>query len=230
MTIWSRITATANQMGDSLVGVLAKLAGRAAEGRAPEDSLAFTIGMIALGAKMAKADGRVSGAEVEAFREVFKVAPEEADNVAWVFDLAKKDVAGYDAYARQIARLFADRPDVLEDVMDGLFHIAKADGAVHEPELEYLRSVAEIFGLGSRFRCISARHIASPADDPYVVLGIEPCVDDETAKAHYRRLVRDNHPDRHIAAGMPAEMIMLATERLAAINAAWEAVAKERGL
>jgi len=230
MTIWTRITAAANQMGDSLVNVLAKLAGRAAEGRAPEDSIAFTIGMIALGAKMAKADGRVSGAEVEAFREVFQVAPEEAGNVAWMFELAKQDVAGYDAYARQIAKLFDDRPDVLEDVMDGLFHIAKADGAVGEPELEYLRSVADIFGLAPRFRCMQARHIASPADDPYVVLGIEPCESDEAVRAHYRRLVRDSHPDRHIAAGMPAEMVAIATARLAAINAAWEAVEKERGL
>jgi len=230
MSIWTRITAAANQVGDSLVGVLAKLAGRAAEGRAPEESIAFTIGMIALGAKMARADGQVSGAEVEAFRQVFQVAPEEAGNVAWVFDLAKKDVAGYESYARQIAKLFIDRPDVLEDVMDGLFHIAKADGGVGEPELEYLQSVAEIFGLGPRFRCIRARHIGSPADDAYVVLGIEPCESDETVKAHYRRLVRENHPDRHVAAGMPAEMIAIATERLAAINAAWDTVARERGL
>jgi DnaJ like chaperone protein len=42
--------------------------------------------------------------------------------------------------------------------------------------------------------------------------------------------VRENHPDRHIAAGMPEELVVIANERLAAINAAYEIVARERGL
>lgn len=230
MSVWSRISDAAQLVGDSLINVLSRLAGNPPKARAPERSLAFTIGVIALGAKMAKADGWVSGAEVEAFKQVFQVEPDELANVARVFNQAKQDVAGYDAYARQLTTLFADRPQVLEDVLDCLFHIAKADGVVHDGELEFLRSVADIFGLAQRFRCIKARHIAAPEDDPYVVLGIEPCVSDAEVKRHFRRLVRENHPDRHIAAGMPSEMVMVATKRLAAINAAWRLIAAERGL
>jgi DnaJ like chaperone protein len=230
MSIWNRITSTATSVGGSLGGVLARLAGVSPEERDPENSLAFTIGRVALGAKMARVDGGVSRREIEAFKEVFQVPPHEVENVAWVFDLAKQDIAGYEAYARQVARLFEGRPEVLEDVLDGLFHIAKADGAVGEPELEYLRSVAEIFGLSERFRCIRARHIGSAADDPYVVLGVEPCLSDAEVRAHYRKLVRDHHPARHIAAGMPAELVRIATDRLAAVNAAWDLIAQERSL
>jgi DnaJ like chaperone protein len=230
MSLWTRISDAAQLVGGSLVSVLSRLAGEPPRERDPERSVAFTIGLIALGAKMARADGAVSGAEVDAFRQVFHVDPAELDNVARVFNLAKLDVAGYDAYARQLSQLFGDRPEVLEDVVDSLFHIAKADGPLHDAELDYLRSVAEIFGLSHRFRCIRARHIAASEDGAYEVLGIEPCATDEEVRRHYRRLVRENHPDRHIAAGMPAELIAIANERLAAINAAWNEVATERGI
>ena len=229
MSIWQRISDAVAAVGDSLLTVLSRITRQPRE-RDPESSVAFTIGMIALGAKMAKADGVVTSDEVTAFKQVFEVQPDELVNVARVFNLAKQDVAGYDAYARQVQRLFSDRPEVLEDVMDGLFHIAKADGVVKDEELAYLESVAGYFKLEHRFRCIRARHIKAQEDDPYEVLGIEPCALDEDVRQHYRRLVRDNHPDRHIAAGVPEEMIAIATERLAAINSAYEVVARERGL
>jgi uncharacterized tellurite resistance protein B-like protein len=133
MSIWTRISDAAQLVGDSLVAVLSRFGGNAPNAADPERSVAFTIGVIALGAKMAKVDGWVSGAEVTAFKQVFQVEPDELANVARVFNLAKQDVAGFDAYARQLARLFADRPDVLEDVVDSLFHIAKADGASTRP-------------------------------------------------------------------------------------------------
>lgn len=230
MSVWSRISEAVQQVGDSLVSVLSRLAGNPGDGPDPERSVAFTIGVIALGAKMAKVDGRVSGAEIDAFKQVFQVDAAELANVARVFNLAKQDVAGFDAYARKLADLFASRPEVLEDVVDSLFHIAKADGALHQAEIDFLREVTEIFGLGSRFRCIMARHVAAPENEPYDVLGVDPCASNDEVRRHYRQLVRENHPDRHIAAGMPAEMLAIANERMAAINAAWRAVAVERSL
>ncbi len=230
MSIWTRISDAVQLVGDSLVSVLSRVSGGPAQASEPEHSVAFTIGVIALGAKMAKVDGWVSGAEIDAFKQVFQVAPEEIGNVARVFNLAKQDVAGFDAYARQLQRLFADRPEMLEDVMDSLFHIAKSDGALDEAEVTFLSEVAGIFGLQSRFRCIMARHVHAAENEPYAILGIDPCVSDEQARAHYLRLVRENHPDLHIAAGMPAEMVSVANERLAAITTAWQEVVKERGL
>ncbi len=226
MSIWQKIS---EKISDTVFGMLPE-AGAGNDDVDPNASVSFTIAVIALGAKMAKADGVVSESEVDAFKEVFKVEPDELANVARVFNMAKKDVAGFESYARQVAEMFANKPEVLENVIDSLFHIAKADDVVHESELAFLKAVAEIFGLGEKFRCIKARHIQSSESDPYVVLGIDPCVSDGELKRLYRDIVKENHPDRHIAAGVPQEMISVANDRLAAINAAYEEVVKERQL
>jgi DnaJ like chaperone protein len=115
-------------------------------------------------------------------------------------------------------------------VLDGLFHIAKADGAVHEAELAYLREVGRIFGLSERdYARIEARHVRL-ADDPYLVLGADRSMDDSQLRALWRALVAQCHPDRQIALGLPPEAIAIANDRLAAVNAAWEAVRTERGI
>lgn len=198
-------------------------------GAAPRD-VVFTTGLVALAAKMAKSDGVVTDAEVEAFGKIVMVEPQARPGVERLFDLAKRTSNGYEAYARQMAAMFHDEPSLLEDVLDGLFHIAKADGAIHEAEERYLSSVAGIFGFDEgAFRRIAARHVRL-SDDPYLVLGLDGGVDDATLKTTYRALVMESHPDRAIARGLPPEAVAIATRRLAAINAAYDRIASERGL
>jgi DnaJ like chaperone protein len=229
MSIWTRISEALALVGDSIGSFLVKLAKTRVS--APEKSLGFTIGMIALGAKMAKADGIVTGDEVTAFKQVFHVPQSDLAAVARVFNLAKQDVAGYDSYARQIARLFHAKAATLENVMDGLFHIAKADGTLHPAELIYLENVAQHFGFGAHdFARIKARHASAGAADPYLILGMDRAAGLAAIKVRYRKLVRDNHPDKQIAAGVPEEMVVLATNRLARINAAYEQIVKEHQL
>jgi DnaJ like chaperone protein len=188
----------------------------------------FAIAMIALSAKMAKADGVVSRSEVDAFCRIFAIPKGEERNVGRVYNLAKQDVAGFDAYARDIARLLAEDPAMLEAVLDGLFDIARADGAVHERELIYLTEVARIFGYNeAAFARIRARHVVDKGADPYLVLEADRSWDRARLQRHYRRLVKENHPDRLIARGVPEEFIRIANDRLAAINAAWDEI--ERG-
>jgi DnaJ like chaperone protein len=229
MSIWTRIVEVLSGVGGSVIGFLNQVAKARRAPPNPERSLVFTIGMIALGAKMAKADGVVTGDEISAFKQVFHIAPRELANVARVFNLAKQEVAGYDAYARRVAKLFARRPQVLEDVLDGLFHIAKADGSVHDRELHYLESVSMIFGFAPRdFARIRARHVEPDSGDPYLVLGLDAAATDEEIRKTFRKLVRDNHPDRHIAAGVPPELVTIATEKLAAITTAYAQILRER--
>jgi DnaJ like chaperone protein len=226
MSIWTRIAETITAIGDSIGGFLQQIANRTAT--PPEKSIAFTIGMIALGAKMAKADGVVSEVEIRAFKQVFHIPDAELPAVARVFNLAKQDVAGYATYARQIARLFQSGSAILEDVLDGLFHIAKADDAIHPAELDFLESVSGAFGFtAADFARIRARHVVI-ASDPYAILGIERAAAPADVKRRYRDLVREYHPDRHIAAGVPEEMIEIATERLQKVNEAYEQIMKER--
>lgn len=242
MSIWGKILggAAGLALGGPLGALIGAVAGHAVDKlrEAPADEqagdatkqIAFTIGVIVLGAKMAKADGVVTQDEISAFREVFHVAPEDMRNVARVFNMAKQDVAGYEAYAIQLKDLFQDDPAVLEDVLDGLFHIAKADGIVHEAEAGYLESVAMYFGFSEAdYGRIRARHVEDKSD-PYVVLGVDRSMSTDTIKAQYRKLVAENHPDRLMARGVPEEFIAIATEKVAAINAAYDQIEKERGV
>lgn len=196
--------------------------------RPEEEGVAFTIAIIALGAKLAMADGIVTRDEEEAFTRVFRVPPHESGNVKRIFDLARRDTAGYEAYAAQIARMFRTNPAVLEDVMDGLFEIAKADGVFHPGEAKLLERVSDIFGFAPNvYRRIRATHFPD-ASDPYVILGVGYEAGEDEIKHTYRLLVKENHPDSLIARGVPPEFVKLATDKLAAINAAYETIRRER--
>jgi DnaJ like chaperone protein len=226
MSIWTRIAESLAAIGESVGAFLQAVAG--AKPTPPEKSVAFTVGMIALGAKMAKADGVVTEDEIAAFKQVFHVPDSELPAVARVFNLAKKDTAGFDSYARQMAKLFDAQSVILEDVLDGLFHIAKADNAYHPGEHGFLRDVAEIFGFShAEFARIRARHV-HVADDPYLILGVSRDADSDAIKRRYRELVREYHPDRHIAAGVPEEMIEIATSRLQKVNEAYDQIMREK--
>ncbi len=194
----------------------------------PRQSIAFTIAVIALGAKMAKADGTVSRDEVAAFREVFQVPAEEEANLRRFFDLARRSVAGFDSYARQVGRLFAGHRAVLEDLLGGLFYIGLADGRLCGAEEAYLREVARHLGFNpGDYERIRAAFLGTPpqsgpggVDNPHAVLGIAPDASLAEIRAAYRRLVRAHHPDLMLARGMPAERVAQATARIARINAA----------
>lgn len=195
--------------------------------------VAFTLGVIVLAAKMAKADGVVTRDEINAFKQMFQVPPDQMKDVARIFDEAKQEAEGFEPYAKQIAFLFKDKPQMLEEVMGGLFHIAMADGILHPSEIQFLTSVAQIFGITEAdFNRIKATFggSAASAEDAYTVLGVTRDMTDDAIKAAYRKLIRENHPDQLMAQGLPQEAIDLATEKMAAINAAYDTIQKERGL
>ena len=221
-------------VGGPLGALIGAVAGHAVDrlrdsGEDASRQTAFTVAVIVLSAKMAKADGRVTPDEVAAFRQILDIPEEELRNVGRVFDAARRDARGYEPYAEQVARMFADRPAVLEELLDALFHIAKADGVIHPKEEEFLRQVAGIFGFGdAEFARIRASHIGADSADPYAVLGVPPDADDREIRAAWRKLIKENHPDRLIAQGMPQDFIDVATAKMAAINAAYEEIRRQR--
>jgi DnaJ like chaperone protein len=251
MSIWGKILggAAGFAIGGPIGALLGAVAGHAVDlyreeeiepeagstagdavGKDATQQVAFTIGVIVLGAKMAKVDGAVTRHEVNAFKQVFHIPQDEMKNVGRIFDLARRDAQGWEPYAKQIAKLLADRPAVLEELLDGLFHIARADGALHDAEIEYLHGIARVFGFSEPdFERIRACNGCSRKNDAYAVLGLTPSATDEEIKVTYRQLVRDHHPDRLIAQGLPQDFIDIANDKLAAINAAHDRIRKERG-
>ncbi len=241
MSIWGKIVGGVGgfAIGGPLGAIIGAVAGHAVDKmRAakppPEDatkSIAFTIAVVVLGAKMAKADGTVTQNEVRAFKKVFKVPQHEVKNVARVFDQARKDSHGFEPYARQIAGMFQGNAAVLEELLFCLSFIARADGDLNEAETAYLRAVSDIFGLDrAAFERVTAIRHGPDDADPYQVLGVPQTISDDDLKSTYRQLVRDNHPDRLVAQGMPEEFIAVANQKLAAINVAYDKVAAERGI
>ncbi len=230
MSVWSSLGSIVSAVGSGGAQIVDRLVQLVLARPEGTSSVGFTIAMIALSAKMAKADGVVTTDEIIAFRELFDVPPNEERNVARLFSLAQEDVAGFEVYAKKLADLFPYDRKTLVDILDGLFHIAKADGLVHESEIGYLTRVAELFGLSEReFSKVLARHVRSNGN-PYEVLGMGPEASDQDLKAQYRHEVQETHPDRLIARGVPEEFVRIANDRLAALNEAWSQISAERGL
>jgi DnaJ like chaperone protein len=231
MSVWRRIA--------DLVGSFSQrtgVAGSVASALDPDNWLpggrdaAFTLALIALSAKMAVSDGVVTASELRAFQKTVEIPSGIEEQVDRLFRMAQRDVAGFESYARKIGRFFHDRPETLEHVLDGLFYIASADGMIHEAELEYLKSVSDIFGFDeARFEQLAAQHVYfDNSTDPYLVLGLAPGADRDEVRRVYRLLVAEHHPDRLIAKGVPEELLEMATARMAAINNAYSRIMKVR--
>ncbi|MEZ6022514.1 MAG: molecular chaperone DjiA [Hyphomonadaceae bacterium] len=224
MSVWSRIVELAARAFDP-------------EADPPEfneecaprpNDVGFTAAVIGLAAKMAKADGCTTETEMRAAAQVFRPPPGEEATFQRAFMLAQETVLGFESYAKQIGRKYRARPCLLEDVLDGLFHIAMADGRVSDAEIDYLAQVAGHFGFSDlEFRRIKATNLGPDADDPYAILGLLPGASMDEVRHAWRRAAAENHPDRMTQRGAPPEFVDIAREKTAAINAAYARIRDE---
>lgn len=189
----------------------------------------FAAAVVALAAKMAKSDGKTTLDEAAAFRLAFPISPEDRPMFDRLFKLAQETVHGYEGYARRIGRRYVSKPCLLEDVLDILFSVAVADGAITPSEEKYLMRVAELFGFTeTEFARLSAPYFPDRKPDPYSIIGVDISASDDDIRKAWMRLMGENHPDTFIARGAPAEFISAAHEKTATINAAYEAIKKSR--
>ena len=195
----------------------------------PGEDPAFSTAVTALGAKLAKADGRAQVSEFDAFSQVFQTDAASERNIHRLYDLARQTTRGFESYAKRLAKRYRNCPTLLEDVLDGLFHIARSDGVVTEDELIYLETVSELFGFSPLvFRRLKATHLGLAADDPYAVLDVPHDAPDETVRATWKQMLSEAHPDRARGRGLPSEFIEVAEAKSAAINSAFDAIMRER--
>lgn len=230
MSIWTRFNDLIARVASGGATVLEALRTIVAGDPELRRKVAFSVAMIALSAKMARADGLVKDVEVQAFHQIFEVPHDEARNVARLYSIAQQDIAGFESYAHTMASLCGSgnrNCAMLEDILDGLFHIAKADGYLHERETAFLHRVAEIFDIDEdHFQSIVARHVDLGEADPWRVLGVTRETPFAEIRTRYRKLVADSHPDKLIARGVPAEFLAIANDRVAALNSAYERIEK----
>ena len=189
----------------------------------------FSAALTALGAKLARADGRVDAVEYDSFVETFPPEPRAAADVRRLYSLAGGTTLGFESYARRIGKRYGRCPDILEKVVDGLFRVAGADGAVTADELAYLERVSDLVGLSPlRFRRLRGEHLGVPVDDPYRVLDVAPDATDEAVRAAWKQALLQHHPDKAVGRGLSDERVAAAEKQASAINTAFEAVMHER--
>jgi DnaJ like chaperone protein len=195
----------------------------------PGQDPAFSTAVIALGAKLAKADGRADRFEFAAFSEVFQSPTEEQRDIQRLYELARQTTLGFEGYAKRLAKRYRNCPQLLEDVLDGLFFIALSDGVVTSDELHYLEEVSRLFGLSPlAFRRLRATHMGAGPDDPYVILGIAADASDAVVRTAWRSALSEAHPDRAMSRGLPQDFVAVAAAKSAAINNAYDTVMRER--
>ena len=239
MTIWGKIigSATGFAFGGPIGALLGGAAGHALDKikinqKLPEElalkQIGFTIGVIVLSAKMAKADGKVTKSEIKAFKEKVKVPDNEIKNVARLWDQAKKTTDGFEVYAKQISNLFEKNSSVLEELLNLLVIIAEADGKITNLEKLYLKEVSNIFGFSEQdFERICSSTL-NKVTDPYQTLGVSKDTPLEDIKNKWKKLAIKHHPDRLIAQGIPQDIIETNTYRLKEINNAWDLIRNKK--
>ena len=219
MSIWKKIEKTIMSLtsGEPLSNIFQKFA------TPPERKIGFTIAVIALSAKMAKADGIVSKEEVNAFSQIFEIPKGQEKHVSNVYNLARQDIAGYEIYAKKIAKMLKNKKILLENIIEGLLFISIADGAYHPKEDKFLNNVASIFCIKrGRLEYLKNMYIDTSANSYYKILNVSPGDNLEQIRKQWKKLVLAHHPDMVLARGLPEEAIRLTTVKLARINEAWE--------
>jgi len=195
----------------------------------PGEDPAFTTAVTALGAKLAKADGEAGAGEYDAFAQVFQPEAGSQGNVRRLYQLARQTTRGFESYARRLSKRYRHCPQLLEDVVDGLFYVATSDGVVTHDELAYLERVSQLFGQSPlTFRRLRATHLGYEHEDPYLVLGVPHDAPDGEVRAAWKSQLAESHPDRARSRGLPDEFIEVAEAKAAAINAAFDTVMRER--
>lgn len=195
----------------------------------PTADPSVTAALTALGAKLARADGHIAPEEFDRFVEAFPPHPQAHRDVHRLYGLAGETTLGFEGYARRIGKRYSACPELLERVMDGLFEVAKADGAVTTDELAYLERVANLAGVPPlAFRRIRNEHLGAAPDDPYRVLGVPADASDETVRSAWKRALVGVHPDKEAGLGGSPERVAAAEQAASALNAAYDAVMRER--
>jgi DnaJ like chaperone protein len=214
-------------LGSFLGGKISGLNSSKTIGNQQSSQEVFALSLIILSAKLSKADGHVSKEELIAVKDKLQIPDSEIDQVAKIFNKAKDESTGYEPYAKQIAEIFRDNINVLEEVINILFYIAEADGNVSNDEETMIANIAYIFGLSQKqYQSIKESRKTSDKLNPYIVLESQPTDDLKTIRKNYIKLSKEHHPDLLISKGVPVEVINESKNKMRSINAAWDQVQK----
>ncbi|KMQ87368.1 hypothetical protein RF55_13358 [Lasius niger] len=186
---------------------------------------------------MAKIDGPVNTAEIEAFKSAINVPAEQLSAIAKAFDKARERTDDFERYAIEIGQAFKGNPQPLEPVLFLLFRVARADLENHLPlnpaEEDFLRRVHKAFHLSDAAWERASLGILPPANNTsdvsaYRILGVPQEADLETIRMRWRFLMKKYHPDILQQKILTKEQEKIFRDRAQRINNAWDHIKKER--
>ena len=226
-------------IGSSMGGPVTAPGNRIGFSEAERKQALFFTAAFSMVAKLAKADGRVCENEIEAIQQVCRETLGLDDRTRRyalsVFAQAKESSDSFETYAREFGNLFRQEPQMCTFMMSFLFQVAMADGALHPGEEQMLLSAKQAFGLhDSVYQSLHGRFVGHTArtsvalNKHYEILGIGADADKATIKKAYRKKAAEFHPDKIEGKGLPPEFIRFANDKLAEINASYQAVINAR--
>ncbi|MEO8902932.1 MAG: co-chaperone DjlA, partial [Polyangiaceae bacterium] len=197
---------------------------------------------------LCKADGVVTRDEIEVVGQIFALLhldPEQKEVAKAAFNRGKAADFDLDGAVGVFARVASPGSILFQLFLQLQLMAVAADGQVHPAEQAMLLRVARLLGLTERDLAqleallrsgagagSAAGGVSSPQRlaDAYAVLGVTPDANDDEVKSVYRKLIRENHPDKLASKGLPPNMRAVAETRAREINAAYDLIKKTRGI
>ncbi|HKJ05750.1 MAG TPA: co-chaperone DjlA [Geopsychrobacteraceae bacterium] len=224
-------------IGSSMGGQKIATGGRIGFSESERKQAIFFTAAFSMVGKLAKADGRVCENEIEAIQQVCREAlgldNQTRQYALNVFAKAKDSSDSFETYAREFGNLFWQEQQMCTFMMSFLFQVAMADGALHPSEEKMLLSAKQAFKLhDSVYQSLYSRFVGqtvstSPSlNKHFEILGLSEDADKAAIKKAYRQKAAEFHPDKIEGKGLPPEFIKFANDKLAEINASYEAVMK----
>ena len=196
--------------------------------------MTFFVASFSMLAKLIRSDGNVTEPEIQTVRQFMiddlHLNPQSRLAAEHIFRAAMDSNESFDNFAMQFYQNFYNQPQLLELMVDILFRVALADGALHAVEERLIQSAVNIFKFSNDAYLKFKSRYAPDSNGYYTILGCSNSDSNDKIKAQYRKLVRDYHPDTIASKGLPEEFTIFANDKFREIQEAYEMVKKERGL
>ena len=198
---------------------------------------------------VAKADGRVTEAEIDAARRLMQEFELDPNDRAAAMNCFRAGKAGNFDAGGCIGRLHAvcgDRFDILRAFVEVQLRTALAGNGLSPPARGILLRLAEQLGFsGLEFAhmeaAVRARQARSGPSRPgapragtlaecYAELEVDAGISDADVTKAYRRQMSRHHPDKLVANGLPESMAQMAKEKTQRIQEAYEGIRTARGM
>jgi DnaJ like chaperone protein len=199
-----------------------------------ESQFTFFVAAFSMLAKLARVDGRVSREEIDAVEKFMvydlNLNPESRTLATNIFHAAIESPNDFDDFAAQFFSRFRDQYQILDLMIDILFRVSLADGALSPSEEKLILSAVRIFNFGDeKYKKLKSKYIQD-VEKYYAILGCESIDSNEHIKKQYRKLVSDYHPDKIASKGLPEEFTKFANDKFREIQEAYEIIKKERNI